>query len=105
MEEIPVLVLNSSDAPKKVAANTILADLSAAECVDEQDHQEEGKEGQDKFAHLAGLMDGVEDSMTERQREHLTQVLEKYADVFSTGELDLGRHLWPNTGSTLGTPD
>jgi len=42
------------------------------------------------YEHLSGLLKGVDNSVTPAQRFHLNDVLREYADIFSTGELDLG---------------
>jgi len=90
LDGVPVLVLHSSNFPKRLAAATILSDLSLAECVKEQSTQGSSKEGENKSAHLVNLKEGLDDSVSEAQRERLVEVLKNYSDVFSTGELDLG---------------
>jgi len=46
--------------------------------------------GEQPYAHLSKLLEGVETRVTEQQRAELMSTLREYADVFSTGELDLG---------------
>jgi len=46
--------------------------------------------GEQSYAHLSKLLDGVDTRVSEQQRAELVSTLREYADVFSTGELDLG---------------
>jgi len=89
LDNVPVLVLNSSNVEKKVGAQTILADLTMAEFVEEgMEPEEEGKEV--SCEHLGGLMTGINGSVTGKQAKGLTKLLRRYSDVFSKNELDLG---------------
>jgi len=92
LDNVPVLVLNSSNVEKKVGSRTILADLAMAEFVEEgMEPGDIGKEG--GCEHLDGLMTGIDGSVTREQAEGLTSLLKRYSDVFSKNDLDLGETL------------
>jgi len=42
------------------------------------------------YEHLEGLVEKVDASVNDGQRDCLTSILREFADIFSTGELDLG---------------
>jgi len=46
--------------------------------------------GEQSYAHLSNLLEGIETGVTEQQHAELVSTLREYADVFFTGELDLG---------------
>jgi len=91
LDDLPILVLNSSDEPCEIHEHTILAELSLAKCAEQPKNEAltTRVEGQ-SYTHLGKLLDGVDGSVTEPQRAELARTLREYADVFSTGELDLG---------------
>jgi len=89
LDNVPVLVLNSSNIEKKSGPRTILADFSLAEFVEEgmepgDIKKEEGCEN------LDGLMTGIDGSATREQAEGWSSLLKRYSDVFFKNELDLG---------------
>jgi len=88
LDNVPVLVLNSSIVEKEVGARTILADLALAEFIEEQNESGEERESGD-CEHLNDLMTGIDGSVTREQAEGLTGLLKKYSDVFSRNQLDL----------------
>jgi len=88
LEDIPVLVLNSSNVEKRVGSQTILAELTMSEFV--ENGKEEEKKGELSVEHLNGLMSGIDRSVTGEQADGLSSLLKRYADVFSRNELDLG---------------
>jgi len=89
LDNVPVLVLNSSNVEKRVGARTILADLTMSEFIEEGMEPGEEREGC-SCEHLDGLMTGIDGSVTREQAEGLTSLLKKYSDVFSRNELDPG---------------
>jgi len=91
LDDLPILVLNSSDEPCKIHEHTILAELLLAKCADQlEDETLITQEGDQSYAHLSKLLDCVDIGVTEQQRAELVRTLREYAAVFSTGELDLG---------------
>jgi len=88
-DNVPVLVLNSSNVEKKVGARTILANLAMAEFVEEGMESGDIKNG-GSCEHLHGLMTRIDGSVTREQAEGLTCLLKRYSDLFSKNELDLG---------------
>jgi len=88
LENIPVLVLNSSNVGKRVSARTILAELTLSELV-ENEKEPEG-EGGLSSEHLNGLMTRIDKSVTSDQANGLSALLNRYPDVFSKNKLDLG---------------
>ncbi|XP_050689056.1 uncharacterized protein LOC126981672 isoform X2 [Eriocheir sinensis] len=89
-ESVTVLVANSSDEARKVPAGAKLGT-----CVEVE--QLEEPSGSAELAAVRPLPDFLEDSM-HRSAAHLTEAqtkmrhtLAQYADVFSRGDLDLGR--------------
>jgi len=91
LDDLPILVLNCSDEPCKINAETILADLALANCTEPTDNETLTMlAGEQSYAHLSNLLEGLETGVTEQQRAELMRTLREYADVFSTGELDLG---------------
>jgi len=55
-----------------------------------EEEKETGKEGGLSREHLDGLMTEKDESVTSEQAEGLTRLLNRYSDVFSKNELDLG---------------
>jgi len=91
LDDLPILVLNSSDEPCEIHEDTILAELSLAKCAEQiEDEMLTTRVGDQSYAHLSKLLDGVATGVTEQQRAELVSTLREYADVFATGELDLG---------------
>jgi len=81
LDNVPVLVLNSSNIEKKVGARMILADQTMSEFIEEE--RETEREGGLSGEHLDGLMTGIDESVTSEQADGLTSLLERYLDVFS----------------------
>jgi len=91
LNDLPILVLNSSDQPCEIQADTILTELSLADCGGGNDNEIlTTPDGDRSYMHLSKLLEGVDDDVTEDQRDELTKIVREYADVFSKGELDLG---------------
>jgi len=91
LDGLPILVLNSSDQPCEIYANTILTELSLAQCSGENDDEIlTSTEGEQSYLHLSKLLDGIDTDVSDDQRKELIKTLREYADVFSKGELDLG---------------
>jgi len=89
LNNFPILVLNSSDQPCEIHANTILTELSLAQCTDESEEEIlTSSVGDQSYLHLSKLLDGIDDDVSEDQRGELIKMLREYADVFSKGELD-----------------
>jgi len=89
LNSLPILVLNCSDEPCEINAETILTELSLAQCT-EQTEDKTLKVGGQSYAHLSRLLEGLDTGVSDAQRAELMNTLREYADVFSTGELDLG---------------
>jgi len=91
LDNLPILVLNSSDQPCKIHADTILTDLSLAQCTDENNEEIlTSSDGKQSYIHLSKLFEGIDHDVSEDQRSELIKTLHEYADVFSIGKLDLG---------------
>jgi len=91
LNDLPILVLNCSDEPCKINAETILTELSMAQCTKQTKEETlTTKVGEQSYAHLSRLLDGLDNGVSDPQRAELMNTLREYADVFSTGELDLG---------------
>jgi len=91
LDNLPILVFNSSDQPCEIHAGTILTELTLARCTDEQDEETlTSPDREQSYLHLSYLLEGMDGDVSEDQRSELTKILRKYADVFSKGELDLG---------------
>jgi len=91
LDDLPILVLNNSNQPCEINADTILTELTLATYAGEID--ENGLtvgEGDRSYKHLSKLMEGVDDRVSKEQRVEIIKILREYSDVFSTGELDLG---------------
>jgi transposase InsO family protein len=86
---VPVRVLNVTEYPVTLKRGTMLSDLMPVEPV-ESDQLVATVNETDAFAHLEGLTEKADESIDDQQREELRKMLEKYADVFSKGEYDLG---------------
>jgi len=68
-----------------------MTDLLLADCTESTDKETLTMQaGEQSYTHLRKLLEGVETGVTEQQRAELMSTLREYADVFSTGELDLG---------------
>jgi len=85
---------------KKIDAGTVLSKLTIGECLDEEGVLEGeeggalkgarvGGSGADCYEHLSKLTQGIDGSVTEEQKRQLVEILQRYSDVFSKGELDL----------------
>jgi len=88
LNNVPILVLNSSNVSKKISAETVLSNLSVAEWVEGGNSKGEGDGNE--YGHFSNLMEGIDNSVTDEQTNRLRDTLRKYFDVFSKGELDLG---------------
>jgi len=94
LNDLPILVLNISDQPCEIQADTILTELSLADCGSGNDDEILTTPGGDRsYQHLSKLLERVDDDVTEDQRNELIKIVREYADVFSKGELDLGETL------------
>jgi len=91
LNDLHILVLNCSDEPCEINAETMLTELSLAQCAEQAENETLTKEvcGQ-SYAHLSKLLDGLDAGVSDAQRVELVIILREFADVFSTGELDLG---------------
>ncbi|XP_050714254.1 uncharacterized protein LOC126997298 isoform X2 [Eriocheir sinensis] len=90
-ESVTVLVANSSDEAREVPAGAKLGTCEEVE-------QQEEASGSAESAAVRPLPDFLEDlahrsaaNLTEAQTEKMRHTLAQYADVFSRGDLDLGR--------------
>jgi len=91
LDELPILVLISSNEPCEINADRILTELTLTKCAEENDENElTAEEGHRSYKHLSKLMEGVDERVSEEQRVELIKILREYSDVFSAGELDLG---------------
>jgi len=89
LDDLPILVLNSSTEPCVIYADTVLTELTLATCGEENDENElTSDEGDRSYKHLSKLMECVDERVSEEQRVELIKILREYSDVFSTGELD-----------------
>jgi len=91
LHEVPVLVLNDSNVSKKIDAGTVLSKLTMGECISEEGALEGALEGildAGCYEHLSKLIQGIDGSVTEEQKLRLVEILKRYFDVFSKGELD-----------------
>jgi len=84
-------VLNSSDQPCEIKADTILTELTLARCTDENDDEIlTSSDIKQLYLHLSKLLEGMDDNVSEDHCCELSGIMREYADVFSKGELDLG---------------
>jgi len=91
LDNLPILVLNSSDQPCEIQADTILTELTLARCTDENDEETLTlSDGEQSYLHLSKLLEGMDKDVSKDQRCELTKILREYADLFSKGELGLG---------------
>jgi len=91
LNDLPILVLNCSNEPCEINAETILTKLSLAQCDEQIENETLTREvGGQSYAYLSKLLGGVDAGVSDVQRAELVSTLREYADVFSTGELDLG---------------
>jgi len=90
LNDLPILVLNCSNEPCEINAETILTELSLAQCAEQTKNETLTREvGGQFYAHLSKLLDGLDAGVSDAQCTELVNTLREYADVFSTGELDL----------------
>jgi len=76
LDNLPILVLNSSDQPCKIHADTILTELSLAQCTDENDEEIlTSLVGDQSYLHLSKLLDGIDNDVSEDQRCELIKML------------------------------
>jgi len=91
LDNLPILVLNSTDQPCEIPADTILTELSFAQCTDVNDDEIlTSSVGEQSYLHLSKLLDEIDNDVSEGQCGELIKMFCEYADVFSKGELDLG---------------
>jgi len=84
LDNLPILVLNSSDQPCEIHADTILTELSLAQCTDLNDDEiHTSSVGEQSYLHLSKLLDGIDNDVLEGQRGELIKMMREYADVFS----------------------
>jgi len=90
LDNLPILVLNVSNEPCKIKAETVLTKLSQATCGETNDESVlTAGERNRSYKHLSKLLEGVDKRVSEEQRVELIKILREYVDVFSTGENDL----------------
>jgi len=90
LDDLPILVLNSSDQPCEIHAGTIITKLTLARCTDGQGEETlTSSDGEQSYLHLSRLLEGIDKDVSKEQRCELTKILREYADVFSRGELEL----------------
>jgi len=91
LEDLQILVLNSSDQPCEIYVNTILTEILLAQCTGENDEEIlTSSDGEQSYQHLSKLLDGIDTDVSDDQRKEVIKTLREYADVFSKGKLDLG---------------
>jgi len=91
LDDLLILVLNSSTEPCEISADRILTELTLAKCAEENNENELTAEANDRsYKHLSKLIKSVNEQVSEEQHVELIKILREYSDVFSTGELDLG---------------
>jgi len=91
LDDLPILVLNVSNEPCEINADTILTELSLANCTEDNNEKILTAEEEDRsYKHLSKLLEGVDERVSEEQRVELKKILREYVDVFFTGEHDLG---------------
>jgi len=83
LDDLPILVLNSSDLLCEIQADTILTELTLARCTDDNDDEiSVSSDGEQSYLHLSKLLDGMDNDVSEDQRRELAKILREYADVF-----------------------
>jgi len=91
LDDLPILVLNVSNESCEINAETVLTKLSLATCAgNSAESALTADEGDRSYKHMSKLHEGVDDRVSEEQRVEVIKILREYADVFSTGEHDLG---------------
>jgi len=88
LNNVPVLVLNSSKVSKKISAETVLSKLSVAEWIESGNLEGDGDV--DEYEHLNKLLEGIDNSVTDERINRLKDTLRRYSDVCSKGKLDFG---------------
>jgi len=76
LDNLPILVLNVSNEPCEINAETVLTKLSLATCA-EGDHEKAltAEEGDRSYKHLSMLLEGVDERVSEAQRVELIKTL------------------------------
>jgi len=65
LDDLPILVLNSSTEPCEINADTILTELTLATCAEDNDENElTAGEGDRSYKHLSGLMERVDERVS-----------------------------------------
>jgi len=91
LDNLPILVLNVSNEPCEINAETVLTELSLATCAKSNDDSVlTADEGDCSYKHLSKLLEGVDERVSKERRVELIKILREYVGVFSTGEHDLG---------------
>jgi len=85
---VPVRVLNVTDKPIKLKADTMIANLQQGTVLAEP---EDSSTGLIVPSPLDQIVDGVDSSVENRYRRELRQLLQKYQVAFSVTEQDVGR--------------
>ena len=84
---LPVLVMNVTDHPITLDANTVLSELVPVECAAvSTETRNEAKLSEA----IELIVSKVDVTVTETEREALRKILYKYAEVISLGEFDIG---------------
>lgn len=93
-EDVPIRVINVTRKPVTMEAGTIVADLSEAEVCEVQGETETDCEVNEcPGATLLGMVDDVDETVTNEDRRRLVSLLTEFSGTFSKGENDLG---WTN---------
>jgi RNase H-like domain found in reverse transcriptase/Reverse transcriptase (RNA-dependent DNA polymerase)/Integrase core domain/Integrase zinc binding domain/Zinc knuckle len=85
--DVPVRVLNTTDHPITVEASAELTECAAVNVNQITETQPTSND----LEHLEKLIEGVDPSVSDAEKQQLRTLLHAYQDVFSTSEMDLGR--------------
>ena len=89
--DVPVLMMNCTEKPVKIRAGTQLAELTAADVINESNTTPVVTLYPEQcVAHVSELLEGVDESVNEEEKQQLKSLLNNYADVFSASKFDLG---------------
>jgi len=72
LDNLPILVLTCSDQPCEIRADTVLTELSLAQCTDgNKEERLTSPVGDQSYTHLSKLLEGIVDDVSEEQRGSL----------------------------------
>ena len=88
-DDLPVSVINTTDSPVEIEQDAVLTEAVPVDVPGATEAKKRRKPR--NFDHIKPLLEGVSQDMSNKEKGQLWELLKEYADVFSSGKMDMGR--------------